>query len=150
MPALAEVKPDKFYMLITRITLSLLVRHSSVGMLASHTLTALQLPMPEVAVKCWCLATAFSSLQQVCCIFLSLRVARWTAGIIWSVWRTWRTCASEDATKMCLYHRRCGLDFKELRRSEWDNSIWIVRCVIIWMNELTMLIVLVSASLLYA
>lgn len=47
MQALAEVKLAKFYMLIMRIALSLLVPNSSAGMLASHTLTALQLPMPE-------------------------------------------------------------------------------------------------------
>lgn len=120
MQALAEVKLAKFFMLIMRTALSLLVTISSAGVLASHMLTAPQLPMAEASGRRWCLAMAFSRLQRVCCVFLSLRVALWPASIAWSGWRTWRTCVHP---KMCLSRRPRGLDFKEFRRSERDNSI---------------------------
>lgn len=125
MQALTEVKLAKFYMLIMRIALSLLITNSSAGMLAIHTLTAPQLPMPEVTGRHWCLAMAVSSLQQVCCIFFSLKVAPWPASIIWSGWRAWRPSASGDAAEICLSRRPCRLDCKEFGRSEWDNSTWI-------------------------
>jgi len=71
MQPLAEVKLVKFYVLIMRTALSLLVTDSSAGILASYTLTAPRLPMPEATGRHWCLAMTFSSLATGLLVYSS-------------------------------------------------------------------------------